>query len=291
MHLEKYHFETADDIEMISCKNCSFKTGSQTVYNKHFMFEVKHCRPDKKFAKCDYCDLLLPIAWHLKHHVKLFHADKLEGKTEVYSCSSCDYKVALAKEFETHTSKCQSKTHSEHVLNMSKKQNLKLFHRSAILKDDSFKNVDVKTEIDEDENNQDFKEQSETTMIQTADPDLSSNQQKNSVKIVFGMNMLSNADQKMTSFDTNSSNIAVDSSEESDDDPNESVIKTEPNIDDKILDYHPCESVIKTEPGIDKEEEIWNELKNKKRKLDPSTFCETVIEPQKPQKKKQPNSV
>ena len=80
MHLEKYHFETAECITPISCKNCSFKTGSQTVYNKHFMFEVKHCRPDKIFAKCDYCDLLHPVAYQLKQHVKLFHADKLEGK-------------------------------------------------------------------------------------------------------------------------------------------------------------------------------------------------------------------
>ena len=91
---------------------------------------------------------------------------------------------------------------------------------------------------------------------------------------------------KITAFDT-SSNIAVDSSDESDSD--ESVIKTEPNIDDQILEYHPSESVIKTEPGID-EEEIWNELNSKKRKVDPSTFCETVFEPQKSNKKKEPNS-
>ena len=44
-----------------------------------------------------------------KQHVKIFHADKLEGKTMVYTCTKCNYKVADADYFYEHKFKCVEK--------------------------------------------------------------------------------------------------------------------------------------------------------------------------------------
>jgi len=105
-HLEKAHFDTVEGIEILSCNNCAFKTGNKPVFNKHVKYDKKSCRPDKEYFKCEYCDQLLVLDCWRKQHVKIFHADKLEGKTMVYTCAKCDYKVADADYFYKHKFEC-----------------------------------------------------------------------------------------------------------------------------------------------------------------------------------------
>mgnify|MGYP001376929742 CR=1 FL=1 len=109
-HLEKYHFDTAEEIEVLCCKNCSFKTGNKPVFNKHFMFDVKHCKPDQKFFKCEFCDLVQPNLRFTKQHVKQFHADKLIGKVDIFTCTKCNYQVGYSNLIEEHKLRCTGKT-------------------------------------------------------------------------------------------------------------------------------------------------------------------------------------
>ena len=109
-HLEKAHFETVDGIEVLSCDNCDFKTGNKPVYQKHIKYDKKSCQPDKKYFKCEYCDQLLVLDCWRKQHVKIFHADKLEGKTMVFTCIKCNYKVADADYFYKHKFECVVKS-------------------------------------------------------------------------------------------------------------------------------------------------------------------------------------
>ena len=112
-HLEKYHFDTAEEIEVLCCKNCPFKTGNKPVFNKHFMFDVKHCKPEQKFFKCEFCDLLQPNLRFTKQHVKQFHADKLIGKVDVFTCTKCNYQVGYSNLLEEHRLRCTGKTSEE----------------------------------------------------------------------------------------------------------------------------------------------------------------------------------
>jgi len=105
-HLEKAHFNTIEGIDILSCDNCDFKTGNKPVFNKHIKYDKKSCRPDKEYFRCDYCDQLLVLDCWRKQHVKIFHADKLEGKTLVYTCAKCNYKVADADYFYKHKFEC-----------------------------------------------------------------------------------------------------------------------------------------------------------------------------------------
>ena len=107
--LEKARFETVEGIEILSCSNCDFKTGNKPVFNKHVKYDKKSCQPDKKYFKCECCDQLLVLDCWRKQHVKIFHADKLEGKTMVYTCTKCNYKVADAGYFYEHKFKCVEK--------------------------------------------------------------------------------------------------------------------------------------------------------------------------------------
>ena len=64
------------------------------------------CKPEKKYFKCEFCDQLLVVEVNRKQHVKIFHADKLEGKAVVYTCTLCGYKVADESYFYEHKFKC-----------------------------------------------------------------------------------------------------------------------------------------------------------------------------------------
>ena len=123
-HLEKYHFDTAEEIEVLSCKNCPFKTGNKPVFNKHFMFDVKHCKPDQKFFKCEFCDLVQPNLRFTKQHVKQFHADKLIGKVDVFTCTKCNYQVGYSNLLEEHKIRCKGKT-SEKLANFPEESQIK----------------------------------------------------------------------------------------------------------------------------------------------------------------------
>ena len=122
-HLEKYHFDTAEEIEVLCCKNCPFKTGNKPVFNKHFMFDVKHCRPDQKYFKCEFCDFVQPNLRFTKQHVKQFHADKLIGKVDIFTCTKCNYQVGYSNLFEEHKLRCVGKT-SEKLANSTKQSQI-----------------------------------------------------------------------------------------------------------------------------------------------------------------------
>ena len=123
-HLEKYHFDTAEEIEVLFCKNCPFKTGNKPVFNKHFMFDVKHCKPDQKYFKCEFCDLVQPNLRFTKQHVKQFHADKLIGKMDIFTCTKCNYQVGYSNLIEEHKSRCTGKT-SEKLANFPEESQIK----------------------------------------------------------------------------------------------------------------------------------------------------------------------
>lgn len=104
VHLETCHFNTVDNIKVLSCNNCGFKTGNNAAFQKHV--KGVSCYPNKQFFKCEYCDQLLVVDFNRKKHVRLFHADKLEGKVSVYHCLTCGYKVANEYYFYEHKFKC-----------------------------------------------------------------------------------------------------------------------------------------------------------------------------------------
>ena len=53
---------------------------------------------------------MYPIVSILEHLFILLMFNFEKGKTDVFSCSNCDYKVAFAKQFEEHKSKCVGKS-------------------------------------------------------------------------------------------------------------------------------------------------------------------------------------
>merc|ERR1719483_1004260 len=122
-HLEKYHFDAAEEIEVLCCKNCPFKTGNKPVFNKHFMFDVKHCKPDQKYFKCEFCDFVQPNLRFTKQHVKQFHADKLIGKVEIFICTKCNYQVGYSNLLEEHKLRCVGKT-SEKLANSTEQSQI-----------------------------------------------------------------------------------------------------------------------------------------------------------------------
>jgi len=103
-HLEKSHFESVPGIKILCCEKCDFKTGHNPAYQKHV--KGLPCKPERKFLKCEFCDQLLTVETNRKQHVKIFHADKLEGKAVVYTCTVCGYKVADDSYFYEHKFKC-----------------------------------------------------------------------------------------------------------------------------------------------------------------------------------------
>ena len=50
-HIETCHFNTVEGIEILSCNDCPFKTGSSWAMKVHVTRDGKYCTPDKKFKK------------------------------------------------------------------------------------------------------------------------------------------------------------------------------------------------------------------------------------------------
>ncbi len=116
-HQEKCHFEAVEEIEVLSCQNCSYKTGHAPSLDKHK--KGLSCTPDREYFRCKFCDQMLVIENNLKLHYKSYHADKAkvndldngEGFRKLaLNCDLCMAQFPRRNLFETHQEMCHFDT-------------------------------------------------------------------------------------------------------------------------------------------------------------------------------------
>ena len=111
-------------IQTINCDICDFKTGSQTLLNKHKENnhneqKEKNSQEMRKRQKCDKCDFMTTSINVLKSHEKTNHESKAPPKaSKRKSCNVCTKRFNKESTYIAH----MNKNHKEGQLNLNLNQ-------------------------------------------------------------------------------------------------------------------------------------------------------------------------